>query len=190
MVVAIYGGSFNPPHVGHALVAAWLLWTRQADAVWLLPVFRHAFEKRHNKALAPWADRLAWCEAFAQDVDPRVRVEAIEAELPTPSFTVDTLRALSARHPEHAFRLVVGADILGQVDAWREWSTLAATWPPLVVGRAGHPCPGALIEFPEVSSTDVRARLRAGAPIDVLVTARVAAALRQVDPRALWGEAP
>ncbi len=80
MVVAIYGGSFNPPHVGHALVAAWLLWTRQADAVWLLPVFRHAFEKRHNKALVPWADRLAWCEAFAQDVDPRVRVEAIEAE--------------------------------------------------------------------------------------------------------------
>jgi nicotinic acid mononucleotide adenylyltransferase len=122
--------------------------------------------------------------------DIYANVEAIEAELPVPSYTVDTLRALASRYPEHQLRLVVGADILPQVDAWRDWPTIAQRWPPLIVGRAGHPSPGALIEFPEVSSTDVRQRLRAGLPIEALVTARVAQALHGADPQALWGDRP
>ena len=49
MRVAVYGGSFNPPHVAHAMVASWLLWTRLVDEVWLVPVFRHAFEGIQEK---------------------------------------------------------------------------------------------------------------------------------------------
>ena len=150
--VGVYGGGFNPPHVGHAMVAAWLRWTDQVDAVWLLPAWRHAF----GKDLAPWEARFAMCEALAGMLGPWARVEPIERERDTTSYTVDTLRELSARHPDHAFRLVVGADNLEAAPKWRAWDEIAQRWPPIVVGRAGFaPVPGAP-EFPAVSSTHVR----------------------------------
>ena len=57
-VVAGYGGSFNPPHVGHAMVAQWVVWTGRADAVWFVPVYQHAFEGRHDKTLASFDQRV------------------------------------------------------------------------------------------------------------------------------------
>src|SRR5688500_13322137 len=103
MRVAIYGGSFNPPHVGHAMVAGWLRWTDLADEVWLLPAFAHPFDKE----LAPFDRRVAWCAALAEAVGPWVRVEPIESTLPPPSYTVDTLSALRDLHPGRQLRLVV-----------------------------------------------------------------------------------
>lgn len=179
MRVAIYGGSFNPPHVVHGMVAAWLLWTGQVEQVWLVPVYRHAFESWHGKALAPFEARVRWCEALARDVDPRVQVSTIEAELPVPSYTISTLRALAARHPEHRFRLVVGADVLQQSPKWRAWDEIAAEFAPIAVGRAGYPSPPGGVVFPELSSTEIRARLAAGEPIDGLVTRGVLPLLQE-----------
>ncbi len=119
MEVAVFGGSFNPPHVGHALVTAWVLWTGQADAVWLVPCADHPLGKL---GLAPFSARVRWCGELASGVGSAARVETIEDELPRPSFTIDTLRALSAAHPEHAFRLVVGADILQETHLWKDWA--------------------------------------------------------------------
>lgn len=189
MRIAVYGGSFNPPHVGHAMVASWVRWTGRADAVWLVPVYRHAFEERHDKTLAPFDERVAWCTAMAADIGAGVDVCTVERDLPVPSFTVDTLRHLSAAHPEHAFRLVVGADVLPQVDAWREWDVIESRFSPVVVGRQGYPTPPARpsVDFPDVSSSDLRARLAAGAPVDHLVTAGVARLLDPARARALWG---
>ena len=51
MRIAVYGGSFNPPHIAHTMVASWLLWTEMVDEVWLVPVYRHAFEQSHGKKL-------------------------------------------------------------------------------------------------------------------------------------------
>ncbi len=168
--IAVYGGSFNPPHVGHALVAAWALWTGQADAVWLVPTFRHAFDK----ALAPFDERLALCRALADDVSGAVEVLDLERTLPVPSFTIDTLRLLQTRHPGHRFRLLVGADILEQTDAWNSWADIVRLFPPIVVGRVGWPpVPGAPT-FPGVSSTELRARLASGEAVDGLVTQGVA----------------
>jgi len=173
-VVAIYGGSFNPPHVGHAMVARWLTWTKQADAVWLVPVYRHAFEGRHDKTLAPFDERVSWCRAFADDLGPGVEVCTVEADLPVPSFTIDTLRHLSGCHPELRFRLVVGADALPHLPAWRNWDAIEREFSPLMVGRQGHPVPGSDgVDFPNVSSTDVRARLKDGRAISHLLTAGV-----------------
>ncbi len=175
-VVAIYGGSFNPPHVGHAMVARWLTWTRQADAVWLVPVYRHAFEGRHDKTLASFEERVSWCQAFANDLGEGVEVCTVEAELPVPSFTIDTLRHLRDRHPGTRFRLVVGADALPHLPAWRDWDAIEREFSPLMVGRQGHTIPGAdVVDFPNVSSTDVRARLREDRPVAHLLTAGVRA---------------
>lgn len=173
MRVAVYGGSFNPPHVGHAMVASWLLWTARADEVWLLPAFDHPFQKD----LAPWEARLALCEALAGELGPRVRVCDVESRLPVPSFTLHTLRHLRGAHPGAALRLVVGADNLPDLPKWKGWDDIAAEFDPIVVGRQGWPVPEGTVAFPEVSSTEVRRRVAAGEPVDHLVPAGVLAAM-------------
>ena len=166
MRIAIYGGSFNPPHVGHALVAAWLRWTDRCDEVWLVPVHGHPFAKD----LASFADRVDLCERLAALL-PGVRVCTVERELPVPSYTIDTLGELARRHPEHRFRLVVGADVLQEVHRWKDWAGIEASYDPIRVGRQGFPSPAGAIDFPGVSSTEVRARCAEGRSIDHLVPA-------------------
>jgi nicotinate-nucleotide adenylyltransferase len=170
MRIGVYGGSFNPPHVGHAMVAAWLKWTDRVDQVWLLPAFDHPFDKVN----APFADRLALCEAVARAVGPWVRVCPVERDLPAPSFTIATLTHLRALQPGDAFHLVVGADVLAETRSWRAWDRIEAEFAPIAVGRAGWPTPPGAIDFPDVSSTEVRRRVAAREPIDGLVVASTA----------------
>jgi nicotinate (nicotinamide) nucleotide adenylyltransferase len=163
--VAVFGGSFNPPHVGHAMVTQWLLSTNMADEVWLLPTVSHAL----GKPLPPFAKRVAWCQALASGLDTRVRVNEIEMTLSRPNFSINTLRALQACHPDTTFRLVVGSDILGETDLWHEWDAIVTEFSPIVVGRVGYPVDGAALYFPEVSSSDIRTRIAEGRSIDDLV---------------------
>ncbi|HRE90590.1 MAG TPA: nicotinate-nicotinamide nucleotide adenylyltransferase, partial [Myxococcota bacterium] len=106
--VALYGGSFDPPHNGHVLLATWVLSraTPPLDALWLLPAAGHAF----GKALTPFQTRVAMLERAFAHLGPKVRVEPIENTLPTPSYTVDTVRALCAQHPGTEFSLIMGSD--------------------------------------------------------------------------------
>lgn len=164
MQVAVFGGSFNPPHLGHAMVAGWLRWAGRADEVWLVPAFHHAFDK----PMAPFSRRVAACERLATLVGPWVRVEPIEATLPTPSYTLGTLEALAARHPDVRLRLVVGADAHAQRGLWHRWADIEAHFDPIVVGRGGRQVDGAPT-FPDVSSSEIRRRLAAGEPVDALV---------------------
>ncbi len=174
MRVAVYGGSFNPPHMGHALVSAWLRWADRADEVWLVPTSVHPFAKD----LAPFEDRVRWCEALAATLGPWVRVEPIEASLSGVSYTVQTLDALAARHPGVAFRLVLGADNLRDTPKWRAWDRIQAVYEPVVVGREGWPEVPDAPTFPGISSTEVRRRLARGEPVDHLVPAAVLAVLQ------------
>lgn len=177
MRVAFYGGSFNPPHVGHAMVASWLLWTDQVDEVWLVPVGSHAF----GKSLAPFERRRTWCEAMAADLGDRVRVEPIENELPQPSYSIRTLEALCVRHPEAWFRLVIGADSVPGLPRWHRSEELQARFEPIVVGRAGYASPPDVPVFPGVSSTSIREAARDGAALDGLVPASVLARITADD---------
>jgi nicotinate-nucleotide adenylyltransferase len=165
--VAIFGGSFNPPHVAHQMVALFVVETMPVDELWFAPTWKHPFAKQ----LADYEDRIAMCERVAAALGPRVAVSRIEEEVARqPGFvssrTLHTIEALIARHPGTQFRLVVGADILGETDKWHRWDELVRLAPPIVIGRAGHPAPPeALVtglEMPEVSSTEVRARLGRG----------------------------
>ena len=163
MRVAIYGGSFNPPHVGHAMVASWLRWNGCVDAVWLLPSFSHPFAKD----LAPFETRVAMCEAVAGEIGAEVCT--IEATLGFPSFTIDVLRALERSHPHYDFRWVAGADVIEDLPRWKAWNEIARDFAPILVGRQGYPCPEGAIAFPPVSSTDIRALLAKGTSADHLV---------------------
>ncbi len=167
MRVAIYGGSFNPPHVGHAMVASWLRWTDRVDEVWFLPSFSHPFAKD----LAPFQQRVLMCEALAAEISAVVCT--IESKLPTPSYSIDVLRALAGKYPENQFQLVVGADVVEELPRWKAWHEIDAEFAPIIVGRQGYVCPPGAVEFPPVSSTDIRARLAAGEGVEHLVPAAV-----------------
>lgn len=155
--IGLFGGSFNPPHVAHQLVCTLALSVGKVDEVWLVPCFQHAFDK----ALAPFEERLAMCGLAAEPFGQRVRVSDVERELGKVSRTVETLEHLRQRHPAHGWVLVVGADILAEADRWYAWDRIQSLAELYVVGRSGAES-SQEIELPDVSSTDIRARLGRG----------------------------
>ena len=184
MRIAVYGGSFNPPHIAHTMVASWLLWTEMVDEVWLVPVYRHAFEQTHGKKLAPYSMRVQWCNALST-LNPRIMCSTIEETLPTPSYTIDTLKSFSEMHPDYQFRLCIGADVLPQLDKWKDWATIKSEFSPIVVGRPGHLGPERSVQFADVSSTQIRQMLQAKEYPHHLVPAPVLKLIIENNPYAL-----
>jgi nicotinate-nucleotide adenylyltransferase len=150
--VAIYGGSFDPPHVSHVLGAVYALKVGGFDQVLVVPVFEHAFQKQ----LTPFTHRLRMCELAFQGIEG-VLVSPIERELATPSLTLHTLESISAAHPDWALRLLVGSDVLSDTAKWHAFERIAALAPPYVLARPGYPQPDAdALPLPDVSSTRIR----------------------------------
>lgn len=166
--VAVFGGSFNPPHVAHMLACALALSTSPIDEVVVVPVFRHPF----SKELAPFEDRLAMCR-LAMGWLPSVRISGVERELGGESLTLRTLEHFASRFPTVRLRLLVGGDVLADLHKWHRWDRVSALAPPIVLGRVGHPAPAradgspAALEAPEpllprISSTEIRDDLARG----------------------------
>lgn len=167
--VAVFGGSFNPPHVAHVLAVSWVLSATDVDEVVIVPTFRHPF----GKDLLPYEHRVAMANLAFEPLR-RVRVSRVEEELGGDSYTVRTLEALSAQMPGKQLRLVVGEDVLPESHRWREFDRVVALAPLLVLGRAGYDAASARpVTLPEVSSTDIRARLSAGNSVAGVVPANV-----------------
>ncbi|MGD8609117.1 MAG: nicotinate (nicotinamide) nucleotide adenylyltransferase [Myxococcales bacterium] len=164
--IAVYGGSFDPPHLGHVLSVAWTLSAADIDGVWVIPTWKHAFDKEHS---ASFEERMIMCQlAFAPFHD--VEVSDIERRLGGTSRTLHTLRSLEAEHPDTVLRLLIGADVLATTDRWYRWDEVARIAPPLVIGRQGYSVPeGCPISIPNVSSTDVRRGLRNGGDVSGIV---------------------
>jgi nicotinate-nucleotide adenylyltransferase len=174
MRVALFGGSFNPPHLGHQLVALSVLETHPVDQLWMIPCFRHPFDK----ALVPFEHRRAMCERAAAALGPRVVVSDVEARLGGESRTLLTVQALQREHPGVTFDLVIGADLQAEVATWYGAEELRRVVSFLVVGRSGYPGPGG-VEMPAVSSSEVRRRLGAGEDASALVPRRVLDYIRE-----------
>ncbi len=180
--VALYGGSFNPPHLCHVMVATYALTTERFDEVRLMPALGHAW----GKALASFEVRCAMIEEAIGHLAPRVKLEAIEGDLPAPSYTVDTVRALKSRHPDLEITLIVGTDTYAKRAQWKEATALASEVGWLVVGRGAADDDEDVAvptRFPDVSSTEVRRRVAAGETIDALVPSGVA---RLIDDHGLY----
>jgi len=185
MRIALFGGSFNPPHVGHQMAALHVLETAAVDELWFVPAFQHPFDK----VLAPFDDRLRMCELAAAALGSRARVSDIERSLGGPSRTLRTVQTLQQRHPHDVFSLVIGTDLVGEVDTWTGAADLRRLIPFIVVGRAGRGMPGAPagVDIPDVSSTEIRAALAAGRPPSAEVPKSV---LDYIASRGLYGSPP
>jgi nicotinate-nucleotide adenylyltransferase len=184
MKIAVYGGSFNPPHIAHAMVSSWLLWTETVEQVWMVPVCHHAFEDTHGKKLADFNLRISWCKTFQKDINSRIIVSDIESKLPTPNYTIDTLEHFANENPDDEFRLVVGADVLTQINEWKDWEIISKKFSPIVVGRLGYECPPNTVEFPAISSSQIRAFLSKGTIPNQFLTRSIQNHLKEYNPYA------
>ncbi|MEB2310647.1 MAG: nicotinate-nicotinamide nucleotide adenylyltransferase [Sorangiineae bacterium] len=186
MLTAFYGGSFDPPHIAHVFAVTYLRAVGGFDHVLIAPVFRHAFYKQ----LTSFDDRVAMGE-LAMGWLPGVEVSRIEERLSTPSYTLNTLRALIAERPGERFRLVVGSDVLSETCKWHAFDEISELAPPFVLERAGFTgeCGGRQPLLPRVSSTEVRRHLAcrgssfADAELARMVPSRV---LEYIDARGLY----
>jgi len=173
--VALLGGSFNPPHVAHQMLALWALSTDAADEVWLMPCHQHAFHKK----LVAIEHRRAMCELAAAPLPAgRVQVTSVEQTLGAPSRTLRTLQHLHAERPDLELALLIGADILQEKDSWYRFDEIERLARILAVGRVGFPSPGAVPDLPPISSTQIRAALAGGENPAHLVPAAVLGYIR------------
>lgn len=132
MQVGLFGGSFNPPHAGHALVAEIALRALALDQLWWMVTPGNPL--KDGRALAPLGERIARSERVAED--PRIKVTAFEAAFRV-RYTADTLDLVRARNPGVDFVWIMGADNLAQFHRWQRWRHIALTMPIAVVDRPG-----------------------------------------------------
>jgi nicotinate-nucleotide adenylyltransferase len=132
MPVGLFGGSFNPPHAGHVLLAEIALRRLQLDQLWWIVTPGNPLKSL--KELMPLKDRLAACEKLAED--PRIKVTAFEAAHHV-RYTEDTLRLVKSRNPDVHFVWLMGADNLKNFHHWQNWQRIAATFPLAVIDRPG-----------------------------------------------------
>jgi nicotinate-nucleotide adenylyltransferase len=141
MVVGLFGGSFNPPHEGHRLVARIALRSLGLDQLWWMVTPGNPLKA--NRYLAPLDERIALSEQMADD--PRIRVTAFEKTLGS-TYTAQVLARVKARNSRVHFVWIMGADNLRDFHRWQNWKSIAMTFPIAVIDR-----PGATLSF--LSST-------------------------------------
>jgi nicotinate-nucleotide adenylyltransferase len=192
--LGVYGGTFDPPHVGHVATAAIVRQALALDELWFV-VANRPWQKAGTRVVTPATDRLALAEAAVEGIEG-VSVSAIEIERGGDSYTADTLAALRAQRPERDLLVVVGADAAAGLPTWERADEVRAGAQLVLVDRPGLPSAGppagwrfARVEIPrlDVSSTDLRDRVRRGLPIDGLVPPAVRAV---IDERGLYRDGP
>ena len=178
--LGIFGGTFDPPHIGHLVSAVNVRHELALDRV-LLVVNNVPWQKVGQREISPAEDRLAMVEAAVADVEG-LEASRLEIDAGGMSYTADTLRTLMEEDPTRTLFVVLGADAAAGLGTWERSDEVSQLATIVVVERPGAkdvaPLPGwrwERVEVPsiEVSSTDLRQRVVDGRPLDYLVTHEV-----------------
>lgn len=188
--VGLFGGTFDPPHVGHLVTAVNVRHALELDVV-VLMVANVPWQKEGSRTITPAADRLAMVEAAVRDVLGLVPGRQ-EIDHGGPSYTADTLAVLAEQYPRVDLFTIIGDDAAAGLRTWTRWEEVVERSQVVVVDRPGESVDvdGGIewirVEVPrlEVSSTDLRARFTDGRPLDYLVTQPVLDVIRA---RGLYG---
>lgn len=132
MAIGLFGGSFNPPHAGHALVSEIAMRQLRLDQLWW--VVSPGNPLKDIRQLAPLSERIRLCEKINRD--PRVKITAFEASHHI-RYTADTLALVKSRNPGVDFVWIMGADSLRDFHRWERWREIALTFPIAVIDRPG-----------------------------------------------------
>lgn len=162
--VAIFGGSFNPPHIGHTAICKWLFNRGFVDEIWVIPCFMHPF----GKELAPYEHRLAMVRlAFCKLMMP-IKILEVEKELGGVSYTLRTVEYLRKLNPDIIFHLVTGSDVEEEIEKWKDFDKIKDLAAIIRVPRGDRSI------IPDVSSTEVRDKIHYGGSYRDLVETQVA----------------
>lgn len=134
MKIGIFSGSFDPIHIGHAMIANYMVQTCGLDQLWLMVSRRNPLKK--DSSPADDLDRLEMVK-FVTARNPRLRASAFELPLPEPSFTYRTLSLLRERRPEDEFVLIIGSDNWLKFDLWRDHDRIVDEFKIIVYQRPG-----------------------------------------------------
>lgn len=172
MRIGILGGSFDPPHLGHLLVARQTREIVGLDQVWLMPYFAHSWDA----VVASPADRFAMAKLLEE---PGIAVSDEEIKRQQKSYTIETMRRLRTRY-SHSFFWIVGSDVFKEFSRWKEPDALPREVTFLVFPRNGYPLPDQLpsgfravasadLVTSNISSTVLRRRLSKGLSVTGLI---------------------
>ena len=183
--IGIYGGSFDPVHTGHLLVAQAAVEELGLDKIFFVPVAQSPFKTENQ--ITPAEIRLRLLR-LALAGRANCQVDDQETKRGGTSYTIDTLRDYAKRFPAVELFYLIGADNAAKLNEWREPAELAKLAEFVAVPRPGGATPvfpapfrgRTLKGFPfGVSSSEIRARVKAGLPVENLVPAAVAEAIRE-----------
>lgn len=184
--IGVFGGTFDPPHVGHLVTAVNVRYDLALDRL-LLVVANEPWQKLGVRSISPALDRLAMVEAAVRGVRG-LEASSIEIDRGGHSYTADTLADLQRANPAAELHLVLGADAAAGLDSWERADEVRALASLVVVDRPGELAAtipagwrGARLEVPrlEVSSTDLRERIASGRPLDYLLPRDVITCVRE-----------
>jgi nicotinate (nicotinamide) nucleotide adenylyltransferase len=132
MKIAILGGSFDPPHVGHILVATQVKKMLNIDQVWLMPTFSHPF----NKHMLPAKQRLTMTKLLEDD---QIKVSDFEIHKKGVSYTINTLQTLSKLYEQHTFFWIIGSDQISDFPKWKDWEEIITKFHLIIYARGESP---------------------------------------------------
>jgi nicotinate-nucleotide adenylyltransferase len=195
MNIGVFGGTFDPPHLGHLILAERCREEAGLDQVWFLASY--VPPHKADRVITRFEQR---CEmvTLATTGQPAFRVEPIEKELPPPNYTAHTFAELTARHPDHTFTLIIGGDSLHDLSGWYRPAEVVRLAKLVAVPRPGTSLTTAaelaakigvpaeavrlqVVECPQVdiASRDVRQRVKDGKTIRFLVPRSVEEYVRE-----------
>ena len=170
MKIGIFGGSFDPIHTGHAIIAQFIINSGAVDRLWFMVSPVNPLKADKVRQVAD-TDRLRMVEMVSRPMEG-VETSAFEFSMPKPSYTIDTLNALQAKFPDDEFYLIIGGDNWELFGKWRNSEEILSKYHVLIYPRLGHEVniPDnlkdhvTLIDAPviELSSTEIRERLAKG----------------------------
>ncbi|MDE6118344.1 MAG: nicotinate-nucleotide adenylyltransferase [Muribaculaceae bacterium] len=177
--IGIFGGSFNPVHCGHMMVASYLASWTELDEVWLTLSPQNPLKSTDDSATE--SDRLTML-AMATEGSERLKICDVELEMPRPSYTIDTLRQLRKSHSDCRFRLIIGSDNWRIFSRWKSAEEIISEFGVIIYPRPGYPVETdklpdrvTFVDAPEcsLSSTFLRKSIATGHSIEQMVPQNV-----------------
>ncbi|QED48711.1 nicotinate-nucleotide adenylyltransferase [Cytobacillus dafuensis] len=170
--IGILGGTFDPPHLGHLIIANEVLNSFDLNEIWFMPNQEPPHKKKSNSIKDE--DRVKLLK-LAISEHPNFKLELIELERSGPSFTYETMKMLKERHPDKQFYFIIGADMIEYLPKWRNIDQLVEIVQFIGVNRpsysqkSSYPILYAEVPNIEISSSLIRSRLKEGKTIQYMV---------------------
>lgn len=170
MKIGIFSGSFNPIHIGHLILANYIVEYTDTDQVWFMVTPHNPLKEQDS--LLDEEKRLKMVQLAAEPYSDKLKACDFEFQLPRPSYTVDTFKALKIQYPEHEFSLIIGGDNWDTFSNWKNYDEIIRNYKIIVYPRLGarlnvsQKLKGKveILDSPiiEISSTEIREGIEEG----------------------------